>query len=867
MKKIYIFAIICLFTTLSAYATHNRAGEIVYKHLSGYTYQITIYTYTFTGSLADRDSLEAFWGDNTSSYVLRQTKLLLPDQYQQNIYVGNHTYPGPGTYQIVVEDPNRNEGVLNIPNSVNVVFALKTILQINFLIGSNSTPILLNMPIDKAAKGEIFIHNPGAFDPDGDSISYKMAVCLYDGGVPIPDFSLPPASTNIYVDEVTGDLIWDTPVNIGIYNVAMEIEEWRNGIKISSIIRDIQIEVYETDNNPPDIFDISDMCVEADSLIKFEVKAEDPDEDFVTLEAVGGVFDLEENPAYFPSGIVGYQIVADTFTWQTCCSHVQKQPYRIIFKATDDSPEIKLVDYENVAIMVVGPATEIVEIESSNSSIFLRWKKNRCENVLSYKLYRKADIDNFEPQECQTGIPESEGFELIATIDDLNDTTYLDNNNGVGLSQGFMYCYRIVCMFPDNNEGYASPKQCTDLIEVTPSFTKVSVNKTDVDTGEIILEWLKPRDLDTNLVHGPFKYSIFYKRDLLDNVYQGPTDIFGIDNLSMIDSNINTKHTSSTYKLLLLNYNNETSDWNAVGDISIASSLYLQTSGADKKAILTYSANVPWLNEKFVIYRQNKTTLEFDSVGITYSNNYTDNGLTNGIEYCYKVKSIGHYTAEGYPENIENFSQISCIVPIDTIAPCPVNISLSSECDIERNKIQWKLKPDSCFENIQYLNVYYTNQLDGELTLIQKIENPYDTIYYHYPEISLAGCYAVTAVDSAGNESEKPQNVCIDDCEYYYLPNVFTPNGDDINDLYHPLPYKFVEKIDLQIFNRWGGLVYETEDPDINWNGTDMNTGKLLSDGVYWYICDVYEWRLTGLVARNISGFIHLYGNIENVKP
>jgi gliding motility-associated-like protein len=207
------------------------------------------------------------------------------------------------------------------------------------------------------------------------------------------------------------------------------------------------------------------------------------------------------------------------------------------------------------------------------------------------------------------------------------------------------------------------------------------------------------------------------------------------------------------------------------------------------------------------------------------------------------------------------------VIPIDTTPPCPVNFTVKSECDLERNLLTWKLIPDDCYENIEYLNIYYSNSLEGEPLLIQKIENANDTLFYHSPGLTLAACYVVTAVDSAGNESSKNYKICNDECHYYELPNVFTPNGDNINDLYHPHPYKFVEKVKMQIFNRWGTLIYETEDPDINWNGTDMNSGKLVSDGVYWYLCDVYEYRLTGLEARNLSGFIHIYGDEKSPNP
>ena len=74
-----------------------------------------------------QDTAYVQFGDGLITDVPRIKEVILPDFYKRNQYVWEHTYPGPGTYQIVVEDPNRNEGVKNIPNSVNTVFSIKTI--------------------------------------------------------------------------------------------------------------------------------------------------------------------------------------------------------------------------------------------------------------------------------------------------------------------------------------------------------------------------------------------------------------------------------------------------------------------------------------------------------------------------------------------------------------------------------------------------------------------------------------------------------------------------------------------------------------------------------------------------------------------
>lgn len=231
IKKLIVVALL-FFLYCNGWATHNRAGEITYVQLSDLSFEITITTYTYTLSYADRPQLEISWGDNTSSIADRISILYLPNYYKRNIYKITHTFPGPGVYKLVVQDPNRNANIVNIPNSVNVVFSISTTLIVNPAIGRNNTPVLLNPPYDKAARGYVFIHNPGAYDPDGDSLSYALTVCTREDGKPIENYKLPAASHFIRVDSISGDLIWDSPVDTGAYNVAMEIREWRYGKKL-----------------------------------------------------------------------------------------------------------------------------------------------------------------------------------------------------------------------------------------------------------------------------------------------------------------------------------------------------------------------------------------------------------------------------------------------------------------------------------------------------------------------------------------------------------------------------------------------------------------------------------------------------------
>ncbi len=73
----------------------------------------------------------------------------------------------------------------------------------------------------------------------------------------------------------------------------------------------------------------------------------------------------------------------------------------------------------------------------------------------------------------------------------------------------------------------------------------------------------------------------------------------------------------------------------------------------------------------------------------------------------------------------------------------------------------------------------------------------------------------------------------------YYLPNAFTPNNDDVNDFFLGTGY-FVglHDFEMTIWNRWGELIFETEDPREGWNGRKNNTGDLGPNGVY--VCVVH---------------------------
>ncbi len=861
MKRLVTILSILILFTHSVWATHNRAGEIRYRWISGYTYEITMITYTYSLSQADRPQLTVQWGDGTSSIVDRVSIIHLTDFYNKNTYIATHTYPGPGIYSITMEDQNRNYGVQNIPNSVEVPFAIQTTLKIGGNSAGNSTPVLTYPPIDKAKLYTTFIHNPGAYDLDGDSLAYHLTVCLGENGLPIPNYTFPYASDSLVVNHIKGDLIWETPQQTGIYNVAMVIEEWRyytnikKYIKISELERDIQIEVIETSNTPPVISDLPDLCVWAGDYISFNVTATDAQNDRIVLNAYGGPFEVLISPAQYDT-VVGYGPLSNTFKWQTTCAHVQKFPYMVVFRAKDLNSEVNLVSQKKVYIKVICPPIQQVNLIPTSNSILVSWSKGPCSNATHYDIYRKINPSGWNPDSCETGVPPYTGFTKIYSTSSYNDTSYLDNNNGLGLSQGYQYCYRIVSVFHDYAESIASPEQCTDLVKGIPVITHVSVDSTDYHAGKIYVEWSKPDEFDSIAAPGPYQYRIYHSNDFWGQHLTFLDSLNNINDTVFIDTLLNTLQYPYSYNIEF--YNNTPGNRFLIGYPSIASSIFINTAPDDNKVHLSWDKNVPWDNIDYHIFRYNETASTWDSIGHTSEMQYVDSNLINEHEYCYKIKGIGVYYTGNYDIPFINFSQEKCETPKDTTPPCAPHLVVHSECSLYQNILTWNNPNHSCANDVTGYRIYYSPTLNGTLTLIAEKNNPNDTTYIHLPTYSLAGCYVVTAIDSFFNESSKTYTVCVDECTYYELPNIFTPDANAQNDFFRPGPYRFVEKVDMKIYNRWGKLVFETDNPNIMWDGKDMDSKKVVPDGVYYYICDVYERRLQGIEPRAITGFVHI---------
>ncbi len=900
MKKNLLSIVFLLIGFSSSFATHNRAGEITYRYIGTpslpYNYEITVTTYTKwvgTGG-TDKCELSVHFGDGDTAIAPRVNGpsvncgstadgVLLTSDTRYNVYVITHNYDGPGNYFITMEDPNRNSGICNITDSDNKSFFLRSELVISPFLVQNNSPILLNSPLDDACVNVCFEHNPGAYDIDGDSLSYSLSVC-YANGAPLStpfEWTFPPNMGPGSIDALSGDLVWCVPNTICDYNVAILIKEYRllPGTSfryyIGSVLRDMQIEVKSCSNNPPTINPINDTCVVAGTNLNFSVNASDVESLPLTLSATGGPFVLTPSATFVT--ITGLGTASGIFNWNPNCSQVQLLPYLVTFKASDGGGPGPLVNFESMFIRVIAPAPTGLTAVPSGSSILLNWLYPMCDStgqnpLLKFLIYRKNVCDPWTPGPCETGVPAYTGYSLIGTTN-YATTTFTDNNGGAGLTNGVDYSYIVVAVYLDGSQSLASQNVCAQLVRDVPIITNVSVMTTSSTTGSIWSHWVKPigsiSNLDTLVNPPPYEYRLMRAPGFnppasaysMDASYTYPA-FWNITDTGFVSTNLNTDTEKWTFRVDF--YSNGLFK----GSTQTASSVFLSSTAADKTVNLTWQHFVPWNNYIYHIFRETSPgSAVFTLIDTTTATNYSDTALVNEIEYCYKILAIGEYSDATLPKPLFNYSQIKCETPIDLIPPCQPPFDVVSDCSFIQNSITWQNPNLVCSDgDAVQINIYFSPTVTEPLQLIysttdMSLSSYTFPIYYFEGIPSIAGCYAVTAVDSAITPNESPivNRICVDNCPEYELPNVFTPNNDGKNDFFTPLPgWRFVKDVDIKIYDRWGLLMFATDNPEVLWNGTSQDTKQSCTDGTYFFVCTVNEIRIDGIKPRVLKGFVQL---------
>jgi gliding motility-associated-like protein len=209
-----------------------------------------------------------------------------------------------------------------------------------------------------------------------------------------------------------------------------------------------------------------------------------------------------------------------------------------------------------------------------------------------------------------------------------------------------------------------------------------------------------------------------------------------------------------------------------------------------------------------------------------------DFGDGNVLTGCGAVSNT--YSAGNYDVSLTVTSDLGCTATVTylqyvAVSPQPdANFSyLPDEITVENTVVE--------FTNLSTDADYYEWDF-GDGSGISNVESPPHLFPDDEPDVYTI---TLTAYDQASGCSDVHQAVInIKDVLIFYVPNTFTPDGDQFNEMFQPVFTSGYDPFDfhLMIFNRWGEVIFESYNADKGWNG-HYGDGGLVQDGVYiWQI-------------------------------
>jgi gliding motility-associated-like protein len=105
--------------------------------------------------------------------------------------------------------------------------------------------------------------------------------------------------------------------------------------------------------------------------------------------------------------------------------------------------------------------------------------------------------------------------------------------------------------------------------------------------------------------------------------------------------------------------------------------------------------------------------------------------------------------------------------------------------------------------------------------------------------VDSSGVYAVEVLTGCGVRGDSI-SIQFELCSSIEFPNAFTPNDDQVNDVFRPIA-RDVTILSFSIFNRWGGRVYQSGDNNAAWNG--LHNGEPAPSDVYVWMCEYIDLK------------------------
>ena len=388
MKKLLLLFVFTL-TMLQTQASHLMGGQITSSQNSGLYYIIKLTLYRDSLGIPMSPTQQITYTDSTGNFVIA-THTVAYDISNFPVNIGNGveryefedtiTFPYVGKFKAMTNNCCRNAAILNLPNPSSNSLWLDVDITAD---PSNSSPVFLNEPITVAQLNQPFSYNPLPFDIDGDSLSWQLDVPMDyfspTTGNAIPGYVLPPSDTlaPFSIDPLTGEITF-IPIVAGNFQVSVKAIEWRNGIQIGYIRRDMQLIVVSSSNIPVNVQvgtivqrnTTNPIYVNLGETLTFGLNAFNVDNGSVSVTTGGSA--LLNTTATSNSTAVSNNEIISTVNWTPTLSEVRDEPYYLSFRIGDYSAPYTFYNDYTFRVIITNNTTGISEITPTLEKRFIK---------------------------------------------------------------------------------------------------------------------------------------------------------------------------------------------------------------------------------------------------------------------------------------------------------------------------------------------------------------------------------------------------------------------------------------------------------------------------------------------------------------
>ena len=347
MKKLLLVLVACLTFATSSFASHMMGGQITISHNSGMDYHLKYTAYRDMTGIPIGTVATIYFVDSTSGANFTLTipydslvTVLVPG-VEEYVYETDVTFPNTGNWAIHYEECCRNAAILNMMLPAGESHYFYT----NFMVDTlNSSPVFLNPPIVLAQDSVPFYYNPLPFDADGDSIAWSLDIPLSSNGTPVAGYTLPPSDSlfPFNMDPLTGEITF-LPNTLGNFQVSLRVKEYRNGIQIGEITRDMQIIVVPSANRPANVsvnsntfpYNSKNYTIAPGAPFNITVSVIDLDGQNLRLSGAGEPLVLANNPAVF-TATNAPACAGGTLSWTPTAAQARTAPYVVGIRVSED---------------------------------------------------------------------------------------------------------------------------------------------------------------------------------------------------------------------------------------------------------------------------------------------------------------------------------------------------------------------------------------------------------------------------------------------------------------------------------------------------------------------------------------------------